>query len=546
LKQKRRRDQRRDAGALHARRRHVSISSQIARAVVIVVLATAANAQSMSSAIVGRATSKGKPLAAVAVTIDSDALQSTRAARTSARGTYWAGVLPPGSYRITFAHAGTQTVTRQAELHAAETIRVDADLEPSEEGETVTITTMSRSVIQQPGVVTTLEPSVIEPLPIRRELSERIELTPGVAAGAIRGSTDNLWIVDGIRRTDRRGDIEVEDAIEDAAVFTTPPSAEYGRFSGGVIVAVSRAGGNELVGSVRASGGESVRSRIEATIGGRVIRDALWFFLAGETREDSLFGKATGTVGRHTLIGSALRSNETNEEFAAAEYTGALTRQLIVTARSDDAALAVHRFVPARLADHVFSAGGESHAVFINDEFRAARWLLHAGFRHEDDFGTSPRLGAVYDVHGDGRRRVGATFSRYATDREVTRETALMYAQQFMKNGYARALFVRRDNGYQAFEADARAEYLFFVFGGNATLGHGARAAALWISGTPPALEQHITISILEQYRDAHVASNFAVLYRFTRFSAEPFAKLEVVDAFGGARAIRGAVGARF
>src|ERR1043166_410199 len=133
-------------------------------------------AQSMSSAIVGRVTSNGKALAAVKVTIDSDALQSTRTAITSARGTYWAGVLPSGVYRIAFAHKGTQTVTRMAELHAGETVRVDTDLPPSEEGESAPRPSTTPSVLKQPRIGTSVEPDLIEPLPIARELSRRIEI----------------------------------------------------------------------------------------------------------------------------------------------------------------------------------------------------------------------------------------------------------------------------------------------------------------------------------------------------------------------------------
>ena len=548
------------AGALHARCRPVAVSIKIAVAVATILLTCGAFAQTMSSAIAGRVTSQGKPLSHVKVTVDSDALQSTRTVLTSARGTFWAGVLPPGIYRIAFAHKGTVTVTRKAELHAGETIHVDADLPPSEEGESVTVTTMAHSVLEQPRIVTTVEPEIIEPLPIGRELSERIALVPGVMHGTIRGSSENLWIVDGAEQRRRGADVEVEEAIEDAAVLTTPTSAEYGRFSGGAILAVSRYGGNDLHGSVRAGGGKSYRTRIESTIGGRVIRDALWLFLAGETRESSLFGKVTGTVARHTLIASALRASETDESRAAAEYVGALTSRLTLTARADtsrigdlrehDAAIAIHDIVPTLIADQVITAGGEQHAVFFDDELRAARWLFHAGIRHDDDAGTSPRLGIAYDLHGTGAMRIATTYGRYATPFDSAREAAITFSQRILTNGYVRASIVHRtfDSGddYRAVEADARAQYLFFNLGGTATIGHRIRAAALWISGEPPALEQHFTVSILEQYRDAHASTGVALLYRFARFPWEPFAKLDALDVFSHRCALRAALGARF
>jgi hypothetical protein len=529
------------------------MTQRIAAALFAIFVATSAPAQSMSSAIVGRVTSNGKALAAVKVTIDSDALQSTRTAITSARGTYWAGVLPSGVYRIAFAHKGTQTVTRMAELHAGETVRVDTDLPPSEEGESVTLTSITRSVLEQTRIVTSVEPDLIEPLPIARELSRRIEIVPGVDDGEVRGSRENVWIVDGVEQRRRDGDVEVEDALEDVSVVTTPTSAEYGRFSGGVILAVSRSGGNELTGSIRASGGKDYPSRIESTIGGRIIRDALWLFLAGETREDSLFGKVTGNVGRHTLIASALHSGDAGESRAAAEYVGALTTRLVVTVHADDEnnrAVAVHDIVPASLVDQVLTAGGESHAFFFDDELRARRWFFHVGARYDDDAGTSPRLGVAYDLAGTESKRIAATFGRYASDDEAARELALAYAQRVLTNGYVRVALVQRTfdqrDDYRAIEADARAQYLFFNLGGSATLGHDIRGASLWISGAPPALEQHFTVSILGQYKDSRTSTGIGVLYRFTRFKYVPFAKADAFDVFSSNRALRLSAGIRF
>src|SRR5438045_4191851 len=125
-------------------------------ALALFTIATTAFAEGTAT-IVGRVTSNGKPLNGTIVTIDSDVIQNTRQTRSTTRGTYWAALLPAGTYRVTFAHEGTQTVTRKAEVHIAETVRVDADLQPSEEGESVTMTTITQSILEQPQLATSLD-----------------------------------------------------------------------------------------------------------------------------------------------------------------------------------------------------------------------------------------------------------------------------------------------------------------------------------------------------------------------------------------------------
>ena len=255
------------------------------RLLVVFFVATSALAQGAST-IVGRVTSNGKPLASTAVTIDSDMLLNTRATRTTTRGTYWAALLPAGNYRITFAHAGTQTVTRKAEVRIGETVRVDADLQPSEEGESVTMTTITRSILERTQLATSLDPAIVDDLPMARELTSRLILAPGTLGGAIRGSSGNVFIVDGVVQRRRGGNVEIEEAIGDAAAIETTTAPDLGHFSGGVVIATTRSGSNEMTASARETLTRGIDSRTEATVGGRLVRDALWFFLAGETAPD--------------------------------------------------------------------------------------------------------------------------------------------------------------------------------------------------------------------------------------------------------------------
>lgn len=92
----------------------------------------------------------------------------------------------------------------------------------------------------------------------------------------------------------------VEDAIQETAILTNGISAEYGRFSGGVINVVTRSGGNSFSGSVREGlsnpswvtqtplertanikHADILSKAHEGTVGGPIVKDRLWFFAAG-------------------------------------------------------------------------------------------------------------------------------------------------------------------------------------------------------------------------------------------------------------------------
>jgi outer membrane receptor for ferrienterochelin and colicin len=134
--------------------------------------------------------------------------------------------------------------------------------------------------------------------------------TPGPTVGqgqvAINGSFgyDNVFMVNGVDASDNifgwPQNLFIEEAIAETQVLTSGVSAEYGRFGGGVVNAITRSGGNTFSGSYRVNlandawstetpferaRGVTRVSRVnavhESTFGGPVVRDRLWFFLAG-------------------------------------------------------------------------------------------------------------------------------------------------------------------------------------------------------------------------------------------------------------------------
>jgi outer membrane receptor for ferrienterochelin and colicin len=171
--------------------------------------------------------------------------------------------------------------------------------------------------------------------------------TPNTTQVSINGAFayDNLFMINGVDVNDNLfgspQNLFIEDAIEETQVITSGVSAEYGRFSGGVVNAITKSGGNTFSGSLRLNltnpawvhetpferdngiDRESNLNRTyEMTFGGPILRDRLWFFGAGrianlttsqtfdvtglpyseddENRRGEI--KLTGTVGAaHTL-----------------------------------------------------------------------------------------------------------------------------------------------------------------------------------------------------------------------------------------------------
>ncbi len=259
--------------------------------------------------LTGTVTLGGNPLPGATVTISSSALQGTRTAITDSNGNYNFGALAPGEYTVKIEMESMTAVTKTSRVSLAQTTRVDVDMKLSAVAEAITVTAASPAVLETTEVQTNITSKLIEDLPIGRSLLATVSLAPGVNSNGPGGNTtisgapsyDNLYLVDGVNVNENlRGqphDLFIEDAIQETTILTGAISAEYGRFTGGVVTAISKSGGNEFNGTVRDSlqndkwtaetprkvkrTNDKINSTYEGTLGGRIIRDRLWFFTAG-------------------------------------------------------------------------------------------------------------------------------------------------------------------------------------------------------------------------------------------------------------------------
>jgi hypothetical protein len=261
------------------------------------------------------------PLPGATVTATSPDLQGSLTAVTDANGVYFLRGLAPGAYRIEIEMPGFQSAVRSdVQIRVGGVADVDAVLPVAALTESVTVTAKAPAPAANPGAVQTYRKADVDALPVGRRPTDVAELAAGVTTNVfntgqltLAGSFgfDNVFMINGVDVNDNvqgtSNNLFIEDAVQETSVLAHGVSAEYGRFSGGVVSVVTRSGGNRFSGSFREGlsnpawivetplqkaanqQNASVLSKThEGTIGGPVLHDRLWFFVAGRRETANL------------------------------------------------------------------------------------------------------------------------------------------------------------------------------------------------------------------------------------------------------------------
>jgi hypothetical protein len=294
-----------------------------------------------TASLTGKVTAEGGvPLPGVTVRVESLSLQGTRDTTTSGNGDYIFNLLPSGEYTVRFELAGMSALDRTVALAAGAVGRADVEMRPAAVAEAVTVSGRAgeAAAIEAPQVSANYTKEFVEKLPVGRTLAATTLLAPGVtnngpggndrlASIAISGapSFDSLFLINGVVVNENlRGqphELFIEDAIQETTILTGAISAEYGRFTGGVVSAITKSGGNRVSGSFRTSFtndnwsendplnvGRGIDSRIdktnpvyEFTLGGPIWVDRIWGFGAYRTQETSTSRQTNPTAGPGTI-----------------------------------------------------------------------------------------------------------------------------------------------------------------------------------------------------------------------------------------------------
>ena len=318
---------------------------------VVALVALAASPVSgqgrQSGALGGRVSSSdGQPLPGASVTVVSTALQGTRAVVADVNGVYRLAGLPAGDYVVTFEMSGMSSVERRARISLGGDVTIDQQLTLEPVREVIDVRGATPSAVASPTGAFNLRASDTTLLPSGRTPFLLAELAPGLTDNTPNNNQvtigggfayDNVFLMNGVDINDnvlgQPNALFIEEAIEEVQVLTSAISAEYGRFGGGVVNVITRSGGNAFSGAFRLnltnpawavetpfekSRGTTRASKLsptyEATSGGPLVRDKLWYFGGARverTTTQSAFAQTGSAVHEpqreHSIRGEADR-----------------------------------------------------------------------------------------------------------------------------------------------------------------------------------------------------------------------------------------------
>lgn len=239
------------------------------------LVASMAFGQSVTASLLGVVhDSSGAVIPNAEVTATNLQTTLSRTTKTDGTGAYLLTNLPIGQYQLRVVSPGFQTFQQDGiTLDVNANARVDASLIPGKTTQTVQVTAESTGVNTRTAAVGELvDRERIQELPLNgRNAMQLAAVVPGVtsilAAPPVQTQsrsgpsitvsggrdTQNEFRLDGVQWkniTQNTGiNLPNPDALQEFQVLTSSPSAEYGRYSGGIILAVTRSGSNQFHGS---------------------------------------------------------------------------------------------------------------------------------------------------------------------------------------------------------------------------------------------------------------------------------------------------------
>lgn len=367
--------------------------------VLCLLFAAAAFGQGTTGQIAGTVTDQaGAVIAGATVKVTNSGTNFTRETTTSDEGSYSFQQLPPGRYSIGIAASGFAPYKAEADVNITQTTVVDANISVSSVGD-VTVEVLApllQTESSQQGRVITGETLRQLPLATRNfqqlltlsagaqtGVSNTTELGRGDATISVNGqrTTSNSVRINGIDAnsigTNSTPNIAVPatDSLQEFIVQTSLYDASNGRNAGGNVEAITRSGTNDLHGNayyflrnrslnandpfLKARGIQRPilnRHQFGGTLGGRIIRDKLFFFGSYQGTKEKNGASLTNSLTVPVIPIGLSDTNRTAAGLAAA-FSGVPTIANLTSAQINPVALSI---LNARLRDGSFAIPSSS------------------------------------------------------------------------------------------------------------------------------------------------------------------------------------------
>lgn len=273
---------------------------------------------------------KAEVLPGATITLKGDNLLGERSTVTDTKGEFSFRSLPPGKYTVKIAFVGYQTIEQDGvTVNIGRTTTLPINLTKGELSESVTV--IGKTPLVDTVRTTTQDnygPEYLQEVQIGsngRSYQSVIANSAGTGPGdganpTVRGSTigSNVYLVDGVDSTDpvtaTFGTNFVFNSIQEIQFQTGGFNAEFGRATGGIANIVTKSGGNDFSGSFDGryrnenfyekgdhfdpDEFDITREIYELTFGGPILKDKVWFFLAGAKTKSDFAGQGFNAVSQ--------------------------------------------------------------------------------------------------------------------------------------------------------------------------------------------------------------------------------------------------------
>ncbi|MBI3131698.1 MAG: TonB-dependent receptor [Acidobacteria bacterium] len=268
--------------------------------------------------------SKGAPVGGARVTVTGSNLQGARITTSDAEGAFRIGLLPPGPCTVTVTKEGLNTTRASAVVGLDKTASLEIRMAAVAQA-TVEVVDQATSVdVKATTAGANFTNESFQKLPVSRDFANIALLAPGITPESMPGGNqgfkvygatgaENNYVVDGINTTGveygTQGKRVPMEFIQEFQVKTGGYEAEFGKAMGGIINVITKSGGNEFTGDVflytegtfLKSGNKHVNDANQIVrplqrenktnefgfdVGGYLIKDKLWFFVAYDRRSN--------------------------------------------------------------------------------------------------------------------------------------------------------------------------------------------------------------------------------------------------------------------